>query len=897
MKKIFTLCIFLLTLTSLNHSQEIFKKVKIFPNDLKSDIELLRSYNVIIDEAFMGKDNSLSVFLSAKDVENLQKSGIRYEILIDDWNDYYKNLPVLTEEEKLQVIQSSKESYGVEGLGYGSMGGYYTYAEINAQLDTMRARFPNLITVKSSIGATGQGRQIYSVKISDNPDVTENEPRALYTALTHAREPAGMMSVIYYMYYLLENYNTNPSVKYLVDNREIWFIPCINPDGYEYNRSTNPSGGGQWRKNRSLNSGSYGVDLNRNFGPYTYWNSPNGGSSTTPSDIDYRGPSEFSELETQGYRNFVIGKNFRTALNYHTYSNLLIYPYGCWTYLAPDSTIFKEFASDMVAMNGYSPGTAWQLLYPVRGSSDDFLYDGDIENNGKIFAMTPEVGGDADGFWPPQSRIFPLAIENLKPNLYYTWVAGDFVSLSNYQLNRQYISPGDQVEMTVTMKNKGLSGADNITVTLEPISGFVAVGNGTINIPNIPSRGTFTTSTPLSFAVSPFAPVDTLCKLRLVTSKNGVTMGIDTIGFVTGVPQFVFNDTTNNPLTLWTITATPSTPKWEATTTSFNSAPVSYTDSKTGNYASNATVTIATTNQINLTGYANPKLSFFTKWDIETQWDCGVVMISTDNGTTWSALAGSLSKPASGSGKQVPAGMPIYDGTSSNWKREEINLSAYANKSVKIKFELRTDGSLVKDGWYIDDIGIYVFSALPVELAAFTAAKEGDFVNLKWTTASELNNKGFEVQRSVDGSAWINAGFVTGAGTKESPSEYSFTDRITASGLISYRLKQTDFDGTFKFFGPVEVESDVARSFSLQQNYPNPFNPETVISYSTAVDGMVTISVYDILGKKVATLVNESQKAGSHQVSFKPVDLVSGIYFYEMVTPGFSKKLKMLYLK
>ncbi len=897
MKKFILLTFFLLSITTLINSQEIFKKVKIFPTDTKRDIELLRSYNVIIDEAYIGKDNSLSVFLSAKDVENLQKSGVRYEIVIDNWDDYYKSLPSLSEQEKLQVRQFSKDTYGVEGFGYGSMGGYYTYAEINAQLDSMRARFPNLISVKSSIGATLGGRQIYSVKISDNPDVSENEPRALYTSLTHAREPAAMMGVIYYMYYLLENYNTNPSVKYLVDNREIYFIPCVNPDGYEYNRSTNPSGGGMWRKNRSLNSGSYGVDLNRNFGPYTYWNAPGGGSSTTPSADDYRGPAEFSELESQGYKNFVVGKNFKTALNYHTYSNLLIYPYGCWNYLTPDSTTFKEFASDIVAMNGYSPGTAWQLLYPVRGSSDDFLYDGDPESNGKVFAMTPEVGGDNDGFWPAQSRIFPLAIENLNPNLYYTWVAGDYVNLSRYQMNKQYVSPGDAVEMSVTMKNKGLSGADNVTVTLEPVSGFVTIGSGTVNIPSIPSRGTFTTTSPLTFAVSPFAPIDTLCKLRLVTSKNGVTMAVDTIGFVTGVPQFVFNDTTNNPLTLWTVTATPSTPKWEATTTDFNSAPVSYTDSKSGNYASNATVTIATTNPINLTGYNNPKLSFFTKWDIETQWDCGVVMISTNNGSTWSALTGSLTKPASGSGKQVPAGMPIYDGSSPNWKREEINLSSYANQTIKLKFELRTDGSLVKDGWYIDDIGIYVYSSLPVELTSFTAQKNGSIVSLKWTTASELNNKGFEVQRSVDGSAWVNAGFVTGAGTKETSTEYSFSERFSSAGTISYRLKQTDFDGTYKYLGPVEINSDLELSYSLQQNFPNPFNPATVINYSTALEGMVTITVYDILGKKVATLVNEAQKAGNHQISFKPVDLTSGIYFYEMVTPGFTKKLKMLYLK
>ena len=148
------------------------------------------------------------------------------------------------------------------------------------------------------------------VKISDNPDVDEAEPEILYTALHHAREPQSMMQMIYFMYYLLENYNTNPSVQYIVNNRELYFIPVVNPDGYEYNRTTNPSGGGMWRKNRKNNGSSYGVDLNRNYGPYTYWNAPNGGSSTDPSSDTYRGTAPFSEPETSKLKEFSYYKIF-----------------------------------------------------------------------------------------------------------------------------------------------------------------------------------------------------------------------------------------------------------------------------------------------------------------------------------------------------------------------------------------------------------------------------------------------------------------------------------------------------------------------------------------------------------------------------------------------------------
>jgi bacillopeptidase F (M6 metalloprotease family) len=166
---------------------------------------------------------------------------------------------------------------------------------------------------------------------------------------------------------------------------------------------------------------------------------------------------------------------------------------------------------------------------------------------------------------------------------------------------------------------------------------------------------------------------------------------------------------------LWTVAATPSTsPKWEATTADFHSAPNSYTDSKDGNYVSNATVTMTSTNAINLSGYSNPLLSFWTKWEIETLYDCGLVQISTNNGSTWTALKGTLTKAASGIGRQVPAGTQIYDGTHYYWTQEIIDLSAYAGQQIKLRFALWSDGGTERDGWYVDDISIYYYGTLPL---------------------------------------------------------------------------------------------------------------------------------------------------------------------------------------
>ena len=159
------------------------------------------------------------------------------QVLIEDWKTFYDQQQKLTDIEKDLVLIESNDNYNVDGFGFGSMGGYYTFAEIVANLDSMFAQYPNIITQKYSIGLSQQSRTIWAVKISDNPNVNESEIKVGYDALIHAREPQSMASMMYYMWYLLQNYGTDPEVTYLVNNREMYFVPCFNPDGYEYNLS------------------------------------------------------------------------------------------------------------------------------------------------------------------------------------------------------------------------------------------------------------------------------------------------------------------------------------------------------------------------------------------------------------------------------------------------------------------------------------------------------------------------------------------------------------------------------------------------------------------------------------------------------------------------------------
>lgn len=877
-----------------------YKQVKIYLDNL-SDVEELQNYGLEFDHPHYTKENAIEVWLSDSDFELLKNTKFSYEILIDEWRAYYEKLPKLTSEEKQNFINESRLKYGIEGFHFGSMGGFMTLAEAYAELDTLKNLFPNIITAKQSLGNTFENRPVYMVKISDNPGIDENEPEVLYTALHHAREPQSMMQLFYFMYYLLENYNTNPEVQYLVNNRELYFIPVVNPDGYEYNHITDPDGGGYWRKNRRANTGgSYGVDLNRNYGPYAYWNANNGGSSTTPSSDTYRGTAPFSEPETEIIRNFLATHKIKNALNYHTYSNLLIYPYGALSHETPDSLTFREYAADMTRFNGYQTGTDMQTVgYSTRGNSDDFFYDGDtVSNGGKIFAMTPEVGSSSDGFWPAQSRIFPLAQENLYPNLYYAWVAGEYITLNNPNFAQAYFNAGDEVQLYPSFKNKGLSTGYNVQIQLTSLSSYAVVNNGTINIDSIQSRNIAGAVNPLSFSISAATPVETIIKLLFTASSSGTEMSKDTVSLIIGYPEYLFVDTTNNPLSYWTVAASPATPFWESSTSAFYSSPACYTDSKSGNYVNNATVTLTLTNPIDLSLYSSPKLTFWTKFDIEDNWDYGQVEISSNNGSTWIPLSGNYTSPASGTFQ--PSGQQLYDGTQSAWVREEMSLSGYSSNQVKLRFKLRTDGSVLRDGWYIDDIGIIVFTVVPVELISFTGQAEGSIVSLNWETATEVNNYGFEIEKTLSVTSpdrvWNKIGFVSGAGNSNSFKNYSFHDENNVFGKYIYRLKQIDMDGSYKYSNQVEVEVHPSK-FSLEQNYPNPFNPSTIINYTIPQRTNVKLSVYNILGSEIARLVNETKNAGAYEIQFDASKFPAGVYLYTIEAGNYKAMKKLVLIK
>ena len=295
-----------------------------------------------------------------------------------------------------------------------TMGGYKTLSEIYAHLDSLITQHPDIMTARQSIGRTVEGRDIWVVKISDNPNIDEDEPEIMFNAAMHACEVITPEVLLNFMDYVTGNYGTDGEVTNIVDNREIWLIPVVNPDGYYYNEVIEPNGGGLWRKNRRDNlDGSFGVDLNRNFS--YMWAYDDLGSSPDPSEDNYRGPEPFSEPESQAIRDFVVTHNFVVGINFHSYSEWIMFPYHYDFVYTSDQDCFQRIADSMATYNGYVAQLGRQFQ-PGNGLENDWLY-GEQTAKSKVLEFLIEVGTEDDGFWPPLDRVDELVNENLGPML------------------------------------------------------------------------------------------------------------------------------------------------------------------------------------------------------------------------------------------------------------------------------------------------------------------------------------------------------------------------------------------------------------------------------------------------------------------------------------------------
>lgn len=686
----------------------------------KDGLAKLALAGVAVDHGEYKKGASFIGEFSDTELELIRQSGLTYDLLITDLSSYYVNRNKNTQRSSALAgaCNDCKDYKPVTNFTLGSMGGFYTLAEMLVVLDSMAAKFPNLITVQQQIDTakTFEGRSVYYVKISDNPSVNENEPEVLYTALHHAREPESLSQLIYYMWYLLENYGTNAEVTSLVNNLEMYFVPCLNPDGYVYNQTTNPGGGGMWRKNRRNNGdGTYGVDLNRNYG-YNWGYDDFGSSPNTNSDT-YRGTAAFSEAETQMIMRFCNNHVFDLALNNHTYGNVLVQPFGySATAYTPDSLAFIDFGMKLTYCDAFSYGSAMQTVgYNANGVSDDWMY-GEQGTKPKIYSMTPEAGSTDDGFWPAQVDIIPIAQRTLDQNINLARLASVYADVKD--ANSPFIQKNGFVKYDI--KRLGLQ-AGSFTVSVTGIGpNFSLVGT-----PNVHAGMSLLQSKTDSIScdlVSGIAP-GTAVKYILSVSNGSYSLS-DTITRLYGYPTTVFSDNCS-AITQWTGT-------WNTSGAYYVSSNKSITDSPSGDYPSGANTITTTASNINLTGAIGAYLEYYARWELEKNWDYVEIQVST-NGITFSPLCALYTH---GGNSSQNNGDPLYDGFQRYWIKEKINLSAYLGQNIKLRFNLISDNGVEYDGFYFDDVTVKVIYPNSTSVGSITSA--GDRINIYPVPANDV---------------------------------------------------------------------------------------------------------------------------------------------------------------
>jgi PKD repeat protein len=862
--KYFSLLFFLIGLNFLSFSQN-YSRVKVFGND--TEIYRLGQLGVAVDHGITKKGVFFISDFSKEEIQIMNDHDFSYEIEIPDVQEYYIQLlnnplshsgPILKNANCSGGSGSSQFTPEIPAnFNLGTMGGYLKYNEMLAELDAMFAQYPNLISARTPISTflTSENRPIYHVKISDNPNTNEAEPKVLYTAIHHAREPMSMMETIFFMWYLLENYGTNDEVTYLVNNTQMFFVPCLNPDGFIYNETTNPTGGGMHRKNRrNVGTTNKGVDLNRN---YSYgWGTT--GVSTNVNNDTYPGTGAFSEPETQALRWLVQNHNFTMAFNAHTYARSILFPVGVTNEeFADHHDYFQDYTLHMAEINAYTAMKASDL-YPASGDSDDYMYKSDIGIGEKdtVFAHTPEVG---TAFWQPSDEIFSTSAEMVFPNLVLAHLTRNYVLVKDADPSTIATLTGS---FNHTAKRLGRE-AGVVTVSIEPILNISSVGNPVSYNLNLQQ------SLPgsISYVLNPAIQFGDEIKYILKTD-NGLWIKKDTITKTYGsITLQVLDDASSN--INWTGT-------WGTTTSTFVSPTKSFYDGSTGNYSNNANKTYTYVPTINLSTATSAMVSFYAKWEIEADYDFVQFQVSTDNGATWIGQCGNYTVlGTSANGSVQPENQPIYEGNQPNWVFEEINLSDYLGQQIKFRFQLKSDGGSVADGFYFDDFKIFynLDNQIGSPLASFSTTGNSFCQNSPITFTDFSTNSP---------SSWSWNFGDGGTSTQQNPQHtYSNPGNYTVSLTVT---NATGFNSTSE---TITIESCVSTTDLLANGVsirPNPNNGNFVI---TGLDENTQFTIFDFNGKKV---LQRTVNMSSEKIELAFVRL--GLYYLEASKNGQIGRMK-----
>ncbi|MFO7768342.1 MAG: M14 family zinc carboxypeptidase [bacterium] len=460
-----------------------------------------------------------------------------------------------------QVIEPDAAAFFASRMdasaGPGSMGGYYTLSEVEARLDELASRYPDIITPKFSVGTSVEGRDVWAVRVSDAPGTPDPaRPAVFYNALIHAREPMSMMLLMGFLEDLAGKWEEgDEGIRYLLSSRELWFVPVVNPDGYHYNEVMQPEGGYLWRKNKRDNNGDGifreaddGVDLNRNFG--YEWGHDDVGSSPIPGSQTYRGASPFSEPETRAVRDVVQGAGLSQppgwtfVLNYHSYANVYIHPWGYTESPPARLDEFQRWAGRLSGTNFFPYGTGTAMIgYQTNGDAVDWQYGAE-----DLLAMVPEVGSLFDYFWPASVRIPVITREQLPANHLTAWMAGGLLLPDGQQVAEVggdgdgYPDPGETFELTLTWTNAGFTRAvTGASAALRSLDGAATVPGTAVTLGDLAPGESM--QAPSAYPVTVDAsPGGRRLSFEVRVEADGGYVRRDTLHVMLGVPDVLVEE-------------------------------------------------------------------------------------------------------------------------------------------------------------------------------------------------------------------------------------------------------------------------------------------------------------------------------------------------------------------
>ena len=406
------------------------------------------------------------------------------------------------------------------------------------------------------------------------------------------------------------------------------------------------------------------------------------GSSGNPDSQVYRGSWPFSEVENQAMKWFVEQHNFIMAFNNHSYGELLLRPYG---YIentpSVDEELLDNLGAELVSQNGYNNILSAEL-YAAAGDSDDFMY-GTVGTHDKIFAYTPEIGPE---FWPPSNQIEPISKSMMYHNVTAAKMINNFASLKD--TGALYTGTSPVIDAPFEIKRFGLSGNGNFSVSLNPISNNIDAAGDPVNFNGLEILETQNGN--IQYSLSGAVNSGDLVVYELVVNNGEY----DTTLLVTktfGSLTTIFEDDASS-------TSNYSNNGWATTSQTFVSAPSSITESPNGDYNDNANKSIVLNNTIDLTDVIGANVTFWTKFDIENNYDYAQFQISTNGGNSWISQCGLYTNAGS---EDQPQGQPLYDGTQNNWVQEQIDLSDYIGQTIRARFIFRSDNFVEADGFLL----------------------------------------------------------------------------------------------------------------------------------------------------------------------------------------------------